>query len=331
MPGSPDAPDDPVRLGDPDELVRVIDRLCGRGAYHEVERLRQRCHAATEELGKQLWGPARYAEYRLALEAPADLAAAVVTPGAGRFALGPLTEVVAQDHRFDELADELDPTVRAVVAQERVIRGEDLHDDPRASLEDVGLPGVLQPWEPTYPVPRYRAAERLEPESPVAADPGTADVHAPGTAVADHGLTDALRELVAGWEGAAPRIAVVRGGVEGALGAVCSGPVRLTRLTLPEALARMAWAAGSGASRGRRRGAAAGRASAWWVGHVAAGLPAPADPDELEYHLEELTWYAFDEEAGRTGWQLRLAIAGAGWAAAVVADDAHEDEDDHAG
>jgi hypothetical protein len=58
--------------------------------------------------------------------------------------------------------------------------------------------------------------------------------------------------------------------------------------------------------RGRRRGLAAGRTAAWWVGHVAAGLAPPADPDELEFELEELRWYAFDGEP--EGWHLRLVV-----------------------
>jgi hypothetical protein len=365
---------DLVGRADLDELVREIDRRCSRGEYAEVLALRDGCRDATVQLGRQLWGPAQYAEYRLALEAPGPLAATVVVPGAGRFALGPLTEVLAQHHRFDEVADHLDVSVRPVVAQERALRGEDLDADPRADAHEVGVPAVLQPWEPTYPVPTYRAGECLEPEPPIelrpptrdaapvdVAHPGVAPVDAaragggpvdaaragggtvdappdPPAAASDRagstapaGLDEALRELVAPWldeSRGEVGLAVVDGGAADACGALDRARRDLTPLRLPQALARMAWAGASGGAHGRRRGGAAGRAGAWWVAHVATGLAFPADPDELEFHLEELSWYAFGDHEGRTGWQLRLAVAGDGWAAAI---DAHDrDEDDHA-
>jgi hypothetical protein len=88
-----------LHRGNLDELVREVDRLAAVDDHEGLLVLRERCHEAAETIGKQLWGPAQYAEYRLALEAPGPLAASVVTPGAARFALGPLTEVVAQDLR----------------------------------------------------------------------------------------------------------------------------------------------------------------------------------------------------------------------------------------
>jgi hypothetical protein len=319
-----------VQRGDPDDLVREVDRLCAREAFDVVLQLREHCHAAAHDLGRQLWGPAQYAEYRLALEAPAPIAAGVVTPGAARFALGPLTEVVAQHHRFADLADHLDAVVRPVVAQECALRGEDLDDDPRAGAGDVGLPARLQPWEPIYPVPTYRADEVLEPEPDVRGLGSWTSAAPPGTPVPRHPLAGALADLVAPWRnrgGGATGVAVVEGDLAAAVAAVADGPVEVTELTLPDAFARMAWAGASGGARGRRRGGAAGRVAAWWVGHAATGVAFPADPDELEFHLEELAWYVFDEVAGRSGWQLRLAVAGDGWAAAIRA---HDDEDDHA-
>jgi hypothetical protein len=336
-----------LQRADLDELVREIDRRCSRGAYAEVLALRDGCRDATVQLGRQLWGPAQYAEYRLALEAPGPLAAAVVVPGAGRFALGPLTEVLAQHHHFDEVADHLDASVRPVVAQERALRGEDLAADSRADAHEVGVPAVLQPWEPDYPVPVYRAGECLEPEPPIGVRPPVGEVArdeavppdappappaagtGPPPGAAPAGLDEALRELVAPWleesHGEAG-LAVVAGRAADALGALGRPAHDLTPLRLPQALARMAWAGASGGAHGRRRGGAAGRAGAWWVAHVATGLALPAEPDELEFQLEELAWYAFGDHDGRTGWQLRLAVAGDGWAAAI---DAHDRDEDH--
>lgn len=326
-----------LHRGDVDALVREIDHRCGREDYAGVVDVLEGCRQATRETGKQLWGPAQYAEYRLALEAPADLAAAVVEPGAARFALGPLTEVVAQRHTFDELAPHLPRPVLAPVAQERVLRGEDLGDEPLAALDDTGLPGRLQPWEPAYPVPTYRARELLEPgPPPVTAAPRPLDA-APGRYLALPALATALLDLVAPWQEqslGAGHVATVAGEAGHAVAALVSGPSRLVPLTLPEAMGHLAWAGASGGAHGRRRGGAAGRAGAWWVAHVASGLPFPAEPDELEFHLEELRWYLFDEVGGSapadretsTGWGLRLAVAGDGWAAALDAHDAHEDD-----
>jgi hypothetical protein len=327
-----------LQRADLDELIREVDRRCSLGAYDEVLQLRDGCRDASARLGRQLWGPAQYAEYRLALEAPGPLAATVVVPGAGRFALGPLTEVIAQRHRFDEVADHLDAAVRPVVAQERALRGEDLGEDPRADAEEVGVPPVLQPWEPTYPLPTYRAVEVLEPEPPVevAHRDAAVPVAREGAAVAPARTGDALRELVSAWRDESRGevdVTVLAGGPGDALAAL-GREADLRALSVPQALARMAWAGASGGARGRRRGGAAGRAAAWWVAHVVTGLSFPADPDELEYELEELGWYAFGDRDGRTGWRLSLVVVGAGWAAAIDAhdrDDAHEHrEDDHA-
>jgi hypothetical protein len=322
-----------LHRGDVDALVREIDRRCGRGDHEGVLAVRDACREATRETGKQLWGPAQYAEYRLALDAPAPLAASVVEPGAARFALGPLTEVVAQRHTFDELAVHLGGPVLAPVAQERVLRGEDLRDEPRAALDDTGLPGRLQPWEPDYPVPVYRAAERLEPGPPPAVAAARPVDAAPGRPLALPELAAALLDLVSPWREQSrgtTRLATVTGRAEHAVAALLAGPAWLVPLTLPEVMGHLAWAGASGGALGRRRGGAAGRAGAWWVAHVASGVDFPAEPDELEFHLEELRWYLFDDAEAQpttgpsSGWTLRIAVAGDGWAAALDAHDRHD-------
>ena len=56
-------------------------------------------------------------------------------PGAGRFALGPLSEVAASTHTWAELAPHAPPgPLAAVTAHERVVRGEDLR---RIALFDL--------------------------------------------------------------------------------------------------------------------------------------------------------------------------------------------------
>jgi hypothetical protein len=339
---------DLLDLGDLDGLVREVDRRCARDDWVAVLVLRDACLAATEGTGRQLWGPARYAAYRVALEGPAALAAAMPEPGVARHGLGPLTEVVAQAHGFAELADGLDPTIRSVVAQERVLRGEDLRRDPRAAQPDDDAPPlVLQPFEPAYALPTYRAAERIDggPEldavAPIAlrarAAPMAPAAPAAGAAGAPsavpplaRALADALRDVVGVWEAASEahvRTAALGGASAlDAARAVAPDLDTARRLTVPDLLALVAFAGASGGVHGPRRGGAAGRAAAWWVARVATGLDAPGapvDPDELEFRLEDLELIAFTTP-DPAAWRLQVAVAdpATGVAAAVSAVDA---------
>lgn len=318
-----------LQRGDLDGLVREADRLVNARDWDGALLLRERCLAAAEETGKQLWGAAQYAEYRLALEAPGPIAASVVLPGAARFALGPLTEVVAQHHRWEEVADHLEPLSAAAVAQERVLRGEDLSGDDRAMAALVELPLVLQPWEPDYPLPVYREDELLE-NGPPPPRGGEAIVAAPGRPRPMPELARALEDLVSPWceqSGGQAHVATVSGDAAAAVAAILPAEAHLIPVGIAQAFAWMAWATASGGAHGRRRGMAAGRSAAWWVAHVVTGLVFPADPDELEFHLEDLCWYAFDDGSEAPGWRLRLAVEdpGGGWAAAVDAEDRREE------
>jgi hypothetical protein len=330
---------DLLALGDLDGLVREVDRRAGRGDWDGLVALRDACLAATEETGRQLWGPARYAGYRIALEGPAALAAAMPEPGVARHGLGPLTEVVAQDHPFTALADHLDAAVRPVVAQERVLRGEDLRADPRAAQPDPEAPPLrLQPFEPVYALPTYRPAERLDgAPAPACVDPlplpATGDRPAPGAAgpapARATALAAALRDVVAVWEAASDARVATAARAEGSAvaAALAAAPDldAVRTLDVPGLLATLAFAGASGGTHGPRRGGAAGRAAAWWVARVAAGLDAagPVDPDELEFRLEDLELVAFTTP-GPAAWRLQVAIGdpAAGLAAAVSAVDA---------
>ncbi len=331
--------DELIHRGDTTELLLEVDRLCARRDWPGLVELRDRCQAAVE-LGKQLWSVAQFAEYRLALEAPGPYAASVCRAGAGRFALGPLTEVAASTHRWEELADGLvSPWVAATVAQERVLRGEDLTGDPRAHPEELELPLALQPWEPEYPLPVYRPYELHEGGAPPL-DSGFEQVDGAPAPPSDRPrLAAALAEVGATWaeqSNGGCLVAVVTGDAAGAAAALFEGPVRMAPVNTAGALARLGWAAASGGAYGRRSGMAAGRSQALWVAHAITGLPFPADPDQLGAALQLLRWHVVEDDPavvppqpGAPAWSLRLAVEDprAGWAACVDAWDRRRDEE----
>lgn len=318
---------DLVEAAEPNPLLRRVDGLCGTRAWDELVELARRCREAVER-GKQLWPVAEHIDFRLALEAPASYAAAALTRSAGRFAPGPLTEVAASTHPFDDLRPHLStPQLLGVIAAERVLRGEDLRSRPDAHPEMFELPMALLPWEPQYPLATYHAGRVEVPSPPL--PPVAAEITAvPGAAVDDPDLTRALLDLVAGWvsESAARADAtVVAGPAPAAVAALGASSFRATEIAPGQALAWMAWAAASGGAHGRRRGAAAGRSSAWWAAAALCDLDWPPDPDVLSEELGRLRWYRWDP--GRPGgWQLHLAVedpAGE-WAAAIAAEDRAE-------
>ena len=337
-------------------MVREVDRLAAVEDWGGLVHLRTACLDATEETGRQLWGPARYAAYRIALDAPAAMAASMLEPGVVRFGLGPLTEVVAQHHTFDELAPHLDATLLPVVAQERVLRGEDLRDDERAFGAPDDPPLVLQPFEPDYVLPEYRATERLDGAVPDPVETGTsnaasalpaspAPLTAPAPGSVPERLVRALEDVVAPWTAQSAgevTVAAVQGGTDAAARAVLdaaaldttagetrsTGDVLRAPIGTADLLRLLAHAGASGGVHGRRRGAAAGRSLAWWVARCATGLDRveQLDAEELEFRLEDLAMIAM-RSPGEAGWRLELAIGSGGadekgeWAVAIAAFD----------
>ena len=256
---------DLIEAADLNGLLRAIDSLCARRAWDELIDLAERCEEAVER-GKQLWPIAAHIDYRLALEAPGEYAASVLESDFGRFALGPLTEVAASTHRWAELAPFIEaPQSAAYVAQERVLRGEDLTGDDRAHPDVLELPLKQQGWEPTYALAAYRAdhVEVAEPWDPKASlDPHEA---APAPEVDDDEVTHALLDLVQPWtveSNGAARAVVVDGDAFGAASALVFDTLRIGVLAPDEAFRLIAWAAASGGAHGKRRGAALGRSLA---------------------------------------------------------------------
>jgi hypothetical protein len=302
-----------IELGDIDELLREVDRLCERRSWAELLRLRDLCRAATQR-GKQLWGVAGHAEYRLALEAPAEFAAPMVEAEPGRFVLGPLTEVVASTHTWAELAPHLPlGPMRTSTAYERVMRGENLRSDEVAASEiDFGLPLALQPWEPAFAPAEYRSHELRAPMPDFKA-PEWVEIRRdiqPAGEIEDP-ATDALARLVSHWVAGSNgevEVIAVDGGLDGALSHLEIAAAG--RLDAGDALAWMGWAAASGGAHAFRPGAAAGRAKTWWalanLAQVAGEWPYPAD--ELGAYAGEVEWWTWPQNDMSKGWSLRLAI-----------------------
>ncbi|HEY7137814.1 MAG TPA: hypothetical protein VIB48_22355 [Acidimicrobiia bacterium] len=315
-----------VERGDLDELIRLVDGLCAQRSWDALVELRDRCLRAVER-GKQLWPAAHHAEYRLALEAPGPWAASVLVEGAGRFALGPLSEVVASTHTWTELAPHVpDGPVGVLAAHERVVRGEDLRAaGVDTSLPVLELPLVLEPWEPAYAVAHYRA-HTVDFPSP--AVPSLEPVELTSAEkIDDPAACDALRALAVAWtvasDGRSEAVAV-QGCASDAVGALGARRARIGAIDTAGALAHMAWTAASGGAYGRRRGAATGRFDACLTAATLVGLddPWPPDPGALGDAIDALGWYLWDAGEPVTGWSLHLAVEdparGIAWALAAT-------------
>ncbi len=319
-----------VASGDLDGLLRLVDRLCDEGEWHALLDLRDRCRRAYHETGRQLWPAASHAEYRLALQAPGPTAAAVLVEGVGRFALGPLPEVAASTHAWSELAGSLAPGPWAAeVAAERVLRGEDLAEDERAVAAGGDLPLRCAPWEPAYLLATYRPFE-VELPGPAPLDLAPVPVGSEGAPADDPDVEDALRAVVEPWvvaSNGAVATCSVRGDAEAAVAALGHREVAWRDVAPAEALLRLAWAGASGGAHARRRGAAAGRFSAWWVLAALAGLSGPdvdwpPPADELGEAAASLRWAVWAPLGPRLGWSLHLAAEdpedGLAWAVAAT-------------
>jgi hypothetical protein len=317
-----------VALGDLDGLTSLIDQWSFDDCWPLVVDLRDRCRAALAR-GKQLWPAAAYAEYRLALDAPPSFAAAVLGSTAERFTLGPFAEVMASTHRFSALRDYLPQTPEAgMVAHECALRGEQFNEDEVPFADVLSIPLHLADWEPDYEIAEYHPAKATfaSPPIPLAFEMISASRKRNSKAIEDPETLRSLRDLVAAWiSGSNGRVdsAAVRGSAEDAVATLGCSSHRRVRIEPDEAMAHMAWAAASGGAQGRRRGAASGRAAAWWALQHLAGFDGQdrIEPDELGQAASELRWFWWDDGSPSTGWALRLAIEdpaeGLAWAIAA--------------
>ncbi len=320
---------DLVEAAQPNELLRRVDAMCEARRWDDLVDLAWLCREALER-GKQLWPIAEHIEYRLALDGPPSYAASVLTPTAGRFALGPLTEVAASTHDFGELSPHLDsPQVAGVLAAERVVRGEVLKGVPGCHPEVLELPMDLQRWEPRYEVATYRSSKVTAPAPEVEPLVRRGRLRA-AEEIDDPELVRSLLDLVATWvtsSNGRADAAVVDGSAEAAIGALGEKDFLIGEIKPATAMALMGWAAASGGAHGRRNGAAAGRSAAWWAATTLCDLEWPPDPVVLGQEVAELRWYRWEPLRPLGGWQLHLAVEDPvnGWAAAVAGEDRAEE------
>jgi hypothetical protein len=300
---------DAVEGSDTDELLRIVDGHCASMAWDRLLDMRLLLADAITR-GKQLWGVDEHIRFRLALEAPAELAAAAVVEGPARFSLGPLTEVVATTHTFSELSPYLERgPVRTWVAQERVLRQEAI-DPLQIEGGTIDLPLVLEPWETTYPEVLYKK-DRVESEPPPLPQLAPLELPPEAEKVDDPAGTTALNALVATWveESNGRAITVcASGGVADAVRLLGVRRALFAPISLATAAGLMAWAAASGGAHGRRKGGAAGRQATWWVLAELTGSDWPPVPEQLRVAADALECWVWSDLTAGTGWNLSLAL-----------------------
>lgn len=286
-----------VDRADLDELVRRIDELCATRDWESLFRLRTLTRSAVST-GRQVWPATTLAEYRLALHAPATWASRVLSEDASRFSIGPLTEVVAQNHSWPELADHLEVgPQRALVAYERAIRGETITEDHSMGLQPIlDIPFSLQEWEPRYQPPLYSDGGVDQP-CPSDNWSHTWSTLTVGDNVAaeileDDQTDDALRRLVEPWtanSAGRAHCVIVEGDEAAALaaqGCTSADGVDITSLSSDQAIQWLTWCGASGGVHGRRRGMASGRFGTWWL---LAALGGVIDDWDHLHHCGELS------------------------------------------
>jgi resuscitation-promoting factor RpfA len=323
--GGSDRLDTLIQRADLDALVRLVDDCTAAGDWRLLREVRDRCRAAVAT-GRQLWPAATLAEYRLALVAPPEWAAPMISDEAGLFTIGPLSEVIAQHHSWAQLHPLLPATPgAAVVAHERVVRGERIDPATVAELPNVfDLPYELAPWEPAYALATY-GDDGVEAPSPSA--PNADAVHRAASVVAervdDDGSELAFRQLVDTWTASSngrAEMSCVEGSMDEAVAALGVPAWTSRSMTLAQSVAWLAWAGASGGAHGRRRGTALGRFGALWL--LAAVLDLtdewPLPLDRLGAEAAALRWSWWDAGEPQHGWRLHLAVedraAGHAWA-----------------
>ena len=302
---------DLINSADLDGLVRLIDDYCETRSWNELLGLRDACKAAVAN-GRQVWPASTLAEYRLALLAPAEIAVQVVGEEAGRFTMGPLTEVIAQNHQWSELSEFLSPSPTSTyISYECGIRGQSVEGELFPALES---PCTLLPIETNYALAEYHDNEAKFPTPAIPEMGNVIAVPASSAAVIQNpDVSAAFHQLVDAWttqSNGELRMSCVEGSVLDALASLNIQEARLSLLTSGEALAWLTWAGASGGAHGRRRGNALGRDAAWWTVAALTGQTSkwPISNAAFETAADSLQWFWWDANEPTTGWNVQLCV-----------------------
>ena len=302
---------DLINRADLDGLIRLIDDYCETRSWHDLLGLRDACKAAVAN-GRQVWPASTLAEYRLALLSPAEIAVQVVGEQAGRFTMGPLTEVIAQNHQWSELSELLEPSPTSTyIAYECAIRGQKVNSELFPALES---PLALLPMEANYALAEYHDNEAKFPTPALLEMGSTISVPAStATIIHDSSASTAFHQLADAWttqSNGKLRLSCIEGSVLDALAALDIQEARLSLLTPGEALAWLTWAGASGGAHGRRRGNALGRDATWWTIAALTGQTShwPLTNNAFESAADSLQWFWWDENEPTTGWNLQLCV-----------------------
>jgi hypothetical protein len=226
--------------------------------------------------------------------------------------MGPLTEVIAQNHQWSELSEFLEPSPTSTyIAYECAIRGQKVDSELFPALES---PCSLLPLETNYALAEYHDNKAKFP-APAIPEMGNAIAIPASSAnvVEDSDTSTAFHQLVDAWttqSNGELQISCVEGSVLDALAALNIHEARLSLLTSGEALAWLAWAGASGGAHGRRRGNALGRDAAWWTIAALTGQTShwPLTNDAFETATDSLQWFWWDANDPTTGWNVRLCV-----------------------
>jgi len=310
--------DDLVTRADLDGLVRLIDATCASRDWAHLLEIRAASRQAVQT-GRQLWPAATLAEYRLALHSPAAIATQVLRLEASRFTLGPLTEVIAQHHTWDQLAEFLPHEPQSTyVAYECALRGNEIAN-ANELFPALEIPVQSSSWEPQYQLAVYADNEAAfaAPTLPPTSEATTCDISAVDAVTAslidNESVEQAAHQLAEAWTAQSNghcTTAFASGEISNALGALGdlqTTNVNLRALSSQDALRWLAWAGASGGAYGRRRGAATGRFGAWWMlaalGDALRSWPLTAE--QAGNIAAQWSWSWWDNEPS-SGWQLQL-------------------------
>lgn len=301
--------DELIQRADLDGLVRHVDDTCAARDWDHVLRIRNDARAAVKT-GRQLWPIATLANYRLALWAPAELAVHALDDTARTFMPGPVSEILAIHHSWNDLAPHLDyDHDRSLVAYERALRGDAIASHEHRALE---IPFATAAWEPTYQLASYNDNGVVD-DAP-SLQLSWSSLHPQPAQTLNDDTTSAFTRMMEPWtahSNGTARAVVVEGGLEDALGALQLDDVRVAHMSTDQALTWLTWAASSGGAHGKRRGVATGRSEALWLLATFAALADewPESFDELGDVLNDVQFYAFTATShDATGWWLQLAV-----------------------